>query len=110
MKPTTKILKEARELIARPHGWVKGQSKTGVHTKKGLVTAYCATGALREVGAVIEHGVVRRYLPGHQKARRLLREELPMGIYNVESFNDESYTRKKDVLALYDRAIEKSQA
>lgn len=96
-KQLIKVLKQARALLAKRGGWIKGQSDNGNGS-------YCATGAIFEV------------VPDYERrndAYSSLASKLPkayQGIYpdpgsDIVGFNDRSATRKKDVLSLFDRAI-----
>lgn len=93
------ILKKARALLARPYAWTKNTSKRLVRVpgKKRRKCAYCATGA---IAAVCSEGSFER-----MRARQALREQIPFGMSGIESFNDRKTTTKRDVLALFDRAI-----
>lgn len=97
--PTTKILRGARDLIARRGGWTQNTYDNG----RG---AYCAVGALRQVACG------NTYLPnrapaGYTNAYRLL-DRTSGG--NILGFNDRGSTRKKDVLTAFDRAIELAES
>lgn len=97
LPPVTKILMDARAIIER--GWIQGtlQNNQGV----------CAIGALRKAWTT------ESYWRDDAEALRLLKESLPKYLFifqwkMIHRFNDFHMTRKKDVLALYDRAIQKS--
>lgn len=108
MKPSVKILVEARALLARRGGWVRGAL---YQQRIGSEASYCSMGALNKVAvgfAVTYQAPERR---GFKTAERALAQA--MGPYRhmlpsdaIIRFNDRSKTRKKDVLAAFDRAIE----
>lgn len=86
------VLRAAREEIARPGGWCKGE----YHNIWG---GHCAVGA-------IEVALGMRSLKAAKEiATRLLVPALPYSSTTVAGFNDWSFRLKEDVLALYDRAI-----
>lgn len=97
MRPTTKHLAYMRSLIARPGGWVKGVERQR-NDRTGKMS-YCLVGAHRNAATVLGG-------KGQQRAWRLIREAAPI---EPITFNDQAKTRKKDVLAVLDRAIELSQ-
>lgn len=89
-------LKEARDLLAQPYKWAKG----GFEVRTGHGVAYCAVGALRQVAP--HDG------PTLIDCEVLLNEcASERGHYSVVKFNDARGTRKKDVLEVFDCAIEK---
>lgn len=97
-KPTTKLLKEARALLARRGAWIKGQYSDG--------DCYCMLGALHMASRGWPTGDVGKPSRGEGRAFGLLMKVVPGG--NVWLFNDKKSTRKKDVLAAFDKAIELS--
>lgn len=86
---TLETLVAARALLARPWGWCKGSFE---REQRG-VRAYCALGAIRAVNAADPH-----------KAELAL--EAVVGDV-IPVFNDAPGTRKNDVLAAFDKAIER---
>lgn len=87
-RDTLGTLVAARALLARPWGWCKGSFE---REQRG-VRAYCAVGAIRAVNAADPY-----------KAELAL-EAVVGGDASV--FNDAPGTRKNDVLAAFDQAIE----
>lgn len=80
---------EVRRLLARPYGWCKGEySRPEPRCDDGY--AYCLSGAIWAGGSESRW----------QAVYDRLRVELPLPV-----FNDAPSTRKRDVLALVDRAI-----
>lgn len=92
------VLKEARALLARPYSWIKGDWwRHNEKSENGY--AYCATGALFAVSYTYQ---------ARQEAKNFLRaalRELGHGTTYVESFNDRKSTHKRDVIAVFDKAI-----
>lgn len=95
-KRAAKVLRAARELLARPSGWIKGRMKgyNGVRS----TMAYCSLGALRAAAGDYEFG------PKARDAYYFLTEVV--GNQGIIEFNDSSKTRKQDVLDAFDRAIQ----
>src|SRR5690242_15799378 len=98
-KPTTRILKAARALIARRGGWYKGyyfDSTTG---------AVCALGAINKAatGNPCNWSKNGKPVVGVNRAYGLLAKAA--GAKYVPDWNDRSRTRKKDVLEAFDKAI-----
>ena len=88
----------ARALLARPYGWCKG---TYEKRRKHGGYAYCAVGAA--LATVVDNS---------EAAVELLIAQIPVPeayAWSVSIFNDAPTTRKKDILALYDRAIAKAK-
>lgn len=107
-------LVEARALIARPWAWFKGAlySVRSVKTRGGAINVdcYCAVGALQRVtgtplgtplGGRRDQAVYRAAMNHLQSA--LLASGSRTS--SVPAFNDHRSTTKKDILALFDRAI-----
>lgn len=94
-------LQFARDLLAKPRGWTKNTSSRILFLKNGeAITAYCATGAIGEAVTALGYGL------NVDRLRGLLRKTLKSGKgHSVESFNDLRRTRKKDILALFDKTI-----
>lgn len=92
-KPTTKALRAARELIGRREGWHRGWFFNEERT------AFCLSGALQH-----SHAPGRAYTLVQQAIRSRVHHT------SITGFNDSPKTRKKDVLAVLDEAIEKSLA
>lgn len=93
MPPVAKLLYAARRYLTGRH-WIKNEDEN----EKGGV---CSIGAVhrmrRELGLA--------HITGDD-AIAILAEELPASwCGSVESFNDDRKTRKADVLALFERAI-----
>lgn len=113
-RPSTRILRDARRLIARPNGWVKGVSRMYRANSKGEYAAcYCATGALREVSCGDDWS--RKPARGTARAFEVLAEVIgrPRGTVAANviiTWNDDVKRTKKQVLAAFDEAIERSMA
>jgi hypothetical protein len=89
---TASLLQQSRDRLARPRGWIKGV----LEDDRG---GCCAVGVLWRCGNAVA---------SRQAAIDLLADEIPgrpTGARRVQDFNDARSTRKKDVLALFDRAI-----
>lgn len=92
-------LQDARALLARPYGWIKGRSSyPSVKTDNGF--SYCMLGS---IDAVTDHAAVRQ-------VREMVRLALPEPEVQISTFNDRRETHKKDVLAVFDRAIALAKA
>ena len=106
MTPTEKILRQARDLIAAPHAWRKGSLEG---TTRGH-HSYCAVGALQAAGRneMAKRGKYGFRFLGYRKARRLLDEVAPVS--DIVNFNDQPSTKKRDILAAFDAAIEQAAA
>lgn len=98
-RPTTRLLREARKLIARPHGWTQFTLREG--------NAVCAYGALC-VATDPENPYGAKVSP--RAVRMLAKAAGVRGKCGIFNFNDAAKTRKKDVLAAFDKAIELSEA
>ena len=104
------LLLRGRERIARPRGWCKGRLCKGDGIDNA---AFCA------VGAIFVQDDGRRPEPENttwKAAVASLADALPVRqpcfwrdvVFDeraIASFNDRRATRKRDILALYDRAI-----
>lgn len=92
------VLHNARALLDRPWGWTKGAFRKA---SRNGGTCYCAAGAL-------ERAAGRRFDPAYRGARNALSVALIGSGWDtsVVEFNDAPETKKKDVLALFDRAID----
>lgn len=103
---TLETLQAARSLIAK--GWIKGDAActidgTPVVPWDDNAVAFCTAGALVAVDRTSGFsGVYGTYVRPY--ARQALTEALN-GKLELTDFNDDPETTKKDVLALYDRAI-----
>lgn len=102
----TTLLRSARDHIER--GWCQGTMARGADGVRREPTdqdaaSWCAQGALDRASSA---------LPDHDasvywRARRLLRAGVPGG-GTVPHYNDDEGRVRADILALYDRAIERS--
>lgn len=99
-KPKT-LLERARALIEKHWGkgtWYSENNKT-----------YCAIGAIQATGSRAKDPIQAAFSinTASQRAIPYLRKALPSGWDgNIIAFNDAPETTHKDVLAVYDRAIE----
>jgi hypothetical protein len=105
------LLMNARARIASPHCWLQGRFRKG--------DRYCLVGALS-----VECGSRSFRIPNRTERRlaRRLAEQLPMvwkfwsrmmffaPRYGMIMFNDNCRTRHKNVVALFDRAIQQLMA
>lgn len=105
-------LVEARALIARPWAWFKGAfySVRSVKTRGGAINVdcYCAVGALQRVTGTPLGGRCDQGTPVYRAAMNHLQSALLASGSStsfVPAFNDHRSTTKKDILALFDRAI-----
>lgn len=113
-KPTTKLLKAARAELAKPYRWTKG-GYVGPPVKRNgeVVQGLCAVGALRFAltGTLPKDFDIPR-APGYRRAfdllNRVARSIDSEKYSHIAFFNDDPKTRKKDILAVFDRAIELS--
>lgn len=106
MSPLERQLRAGRERIA--NGWTKGKSArtvdgTSVSPASDSAARFCAVGALDRTSSHDNDGMaaivaLAAALPG-PPAR--------FAVTRLTQFNDDPDTTKADVLALYDRAIEK---
>lgn len=102
-------LEAARSLLARPRGWTQRVSQRTVYLKNGGTTnAYCATGAIDEaakglgISPLPILAAMKRVLKASWRGKsKLQTRSLP----SIVGFNDKSSTRKKDVMALFDKTI-----
>lgn len=91
----------ARNLILEPEMWAKGTYGPLGHGPM------CAVGAIMRAGEY-------QYIPDaeHSEATEALAAALPMewrsgkAWFDVEVFNDDEFTEHRDIIALFDRAIE----
>lgn len=91
------VLKDARALIARPWGWVRGAYQKP--TRAG--TGYCALGAMNRAMSMMPLSVRGYALDCLHKA---LDETTGIEWSSVAEFNDESPDKRR-VLRLFDKAI-----
>lgn len=94
---TVQRLRKARALLASPKGWTKGSS---IKVLKDGTVAYCAVGVLNSVGAG----------PTAFKMVRNAIKELFGTAWSLVPFNDHKMTHKRDILAVFDRAIQIAEA
>lgn len=107
-KEKVALLVAARALLARPKGWVKGTACEYVGGK--LDYAYCATGACRHIaGEWVVIGASLKTTKLIRELRLTLKDDGDK-YCDVIVFNDKPATRKKDVLSLFDRTIERLSA
>ena len=93
VSPTVQRLLDGRERVAR--GWCQKLS-TG-NPNDGSPTQYCALAAVSN--EVYPYSV-------NEDIVLLLQRSLPKGFRSVMVYNDLPTTTQKDIIALYDRAIE----
>lgn len=104
-KNSSDVLREARRLLAKPRGWGKRYSKI---RNNGNFT-YCLIGAVAEASGA--YTVPLRSYGELEETRRLSARAIKrlakaLGTQGISDFNDKKSTRKKDVLALIDKALE----
>lgn len=93
-------LKQARDLLAQPYGWVKGALSKQKYTRKGEhVTGYCAIGALNHVCGGNRHHIFNLEMD--------LEETLQIkGFFQtVYVYNDVICKKKSNILSLIDETI-----
>ena len=102
----TEYLCKARDYIER--GWTQGSSARDVYGESVLANSpravtWCAIGAINAAmpGASIERREVLR-----NELRDALAVGRTVGVTPVSAYNDQFATKKADILALFDRAIE----
>lgn len=84
------VLEKARALVAG--GWTQGTWERVSWSKRGPKKCYCSLGALRAVCGML--------LLGTEKLNEAAGE-------GIVTFNDKRSTTKRDVLAVFDKAISK---
>lgn len=109
MKLVLARLKEARALLERPYGWTQRRYERG--TGRGY-SAYCASGAVD--AAVTNHA---KSFERRWRNQGLVLKELKETLHasgqcgrlecSIESWNDEPGRKKREVLDLFDRTIER---
>lgn len=103
--PTAEILRAARAKIAEPGSWTRLEfardaNGRATHSTSDTAVCFCALGAVNAVAYLYSRGALRR----------LLEAAVPPGFESrVGTYNDHPDTTHADVLALYDRAIEKAE-
>jgi hypothetical protein len=112
-KTARDILVEARALIAAPYGWTKGTFIRKRKVKGQEYVCYCAVGALRVAGGGVPD-VAAEYVdnpctgPFIQAFKTLESVTGMTSGVSVAYFNDRKGSKKKDILDLYDEAIERA--
>lgn len=128
------VLREARRLVARPYGWIKGAASgytlatrsvsdtssdhTGclrcVDASAPMVESFCATGAVAHVvGRDYETLVYKRVIKVLDAEVRAIIKRDGLAVRRVPVrpmtrimwYNDRPATTKRDVLAMFDGAI-----
>lgn len=129
MKTMLEVLKKARELIASENNWVKGKYATGDNVKPGVsdftglgrsvtsvaipgVDCFCSVGAVHRAAYLLNSNGTGRYSgidPIADAAVLQLGISLgskdQYGEVDVIRFNDYPSTEHSEVLALFDRTI-----
>lgn len=100
-----KILKQARELLTKPNGWIKGimaKNREGyiVHPFSPIAVSFCALGACRR--ALFNLSVDTDCFNASLSSTKDL---LGIEDLKVANLNDSPDTTLEDVLALYDNRI-----
>lgn len=122
------ILFEARRLLARPRGWVKGTlTATGAHVTSMEIDAtgiedhnpHCAVGGLDAAARALVHstsvdrwdftGTVE-YKLAELTLKKALNVDLNGTNYAIFDFNDKGSTRKKHIIAAFDAAVQSLDA
>ena len=107
------IFKDARKLIASPKAWIQGRSKwRQARTVKGklvVVDCYCARGAIDQAATGDPHHEAHDDLYAtfceYSGVDRLAK---PPTLYlpsRIHTWNDNTNTRKRDVLEAFDNVI-----
>jgi hypothetical protein len=117
------VYKEAREILSDPSRWTKGalaRNSDGVITRVGDDDActFCTLGAIQRAAIKLEIvsgdiGFVYQH-PSESLARPILEvRNAPSGLSHddkiefVTDFNDDKHTEHKDVLAMFDKVVER---
>lgn len=95
-----KILRDARELLAKPNGWIQGsfaRNKYGVATliESSTACSFCAWGAVRRASLLNGHDVPVEY------------DVTGIPDTNFINFNDQPGRTKEEVLDYFDEIIKK---
>lgn len=93
---TLEILKKAKGLIEK--GWIKGTYSQNKHGYSDAVQ-FCMVGSIYEA---VNHIPVEE----SRMAVRVVKKCIPSKYNSIQSFNDNRKTTKKDVLAIFDKAIQ----
>lgn len=97
------ILIAGRELISTPERWTKGAFARDANGTEypcaGAEVCWCFAGAIFKVAPNAEQGL---------QTERFIAQAA--GIPNIRKFNDDPTTTHADVLAAWDRAIERARA
>lgn len=99
-KEIVKVLKRARALLAKRGGWIKGNS----FDNEG---GYCATGAIYSAMEPAPT-LISEKLIIYQELASQLPDEYSCGTSrcdDIRRFNDDPKTTKRQVIALFDKAI-----
>lgn len=107
------ILTKARELLARPKAWIKGdyaRASNGhpVTSDSKSAVCWCASGALTSAAGPFFRVNADERIRARKALGDAVRKAHPK-FGGVEEFNDASRTRKRDVLALFDLAIRRAK-
>ncbi len=98
------VLRGAKKLIATPQQWTQGALTATYHGR----TCYCMVGALRQAASgSVDYRHVRDH-PAYMTAYATVIGQLP--IMSIPDFNDDTTTTHGDVLAVFDRAIDRLKA
>lgn len=104
MSTAADVLREARRLIERPENWIKGTAEA---VNKDGEKCYCAIGALEAATeSAGRHGPLG-HGPLFWAAHRALRDVIPGRLIQV--YNDYPGTTHADIVAVFDKAIEKAE-
>lgn len=95
-KTSTDVLRSAKQLLIDV-GWVKNQSyRTDEHGKN---IAYCASGAVSFTGG---SDLIKARYRAYQRLNKAAGKKFH---FSIVALNDHPHTSKKQVLAVFDRAI-----
>lgn len=105
------VLIRAREIISDEARWIKGyyaKKKDGVKTAASspYATCWCAVGAIIKATSEVAQKDFKRRLDIEDAAATALDDIIIPKFDSVANFNDHSSTTHKDVLEVFDRAIE----
>ena len=93
-------LKQTRDLLAQPYGWVKGALHKQKYTRKGEhVTGYCAIGALQHVCSGSGHHIFDLEMALEETLR------IKGFLGSVALYNDAICKKKSNILSLFDETI-----
>lgn len=103
------VLQEARAILAKRGAWTqKHLARTewgsSIDPQHPDAVQFCAIGALCKVANPSEVDLARKFL------MKCAPSKYQSSLMNIEQYNDRFSTKKKDIMKLYDCAIETAEA